>query len=967
MILSRVRILPQQRYDLEDFYAQQSAGRTDSKLWTKQFLTDKNSILKGFVVTGIGFNQATVVVSDSTLIIPENTADFSWFTVAPGSSNLTIPDSALVDGSRNYVELKLATETGTPIVKSFWDPSANGGAGAEFNQLIDTMFDLDAQVEVSTGGFSGSPDRLPLAIIDVDNSGVIKVILDRRDLFFRLSNPSDIDEGFTWASQTEPGYNMTLSGVTGTFTPGELLQIGSVTAQLVSGTTSPLIFNCPDGISFSSGDFVTGLSSGATGTVNSIYESFSGADKDIDNVQESLKALMTEIRALKGTRFWFENSITSTTGAFRFLNAILVQNSAGAKIKWTGTNLSITDDSGSPGASDVVGKLRIFGSSQELDICRESIAVNDNEVVYIEVPTSGNKTFDGAEYKVTSLSSFIRNDSNFWIAYRKGAKIYVNGLGELEPGESEEIGDNIPQEIIDSISVGNSLYLTSDDNVEWSGTQLAFAEPIVLEYLNPKSGVLTTHTIPTSESPISISDGDSIYVMVDRTVASETLTVYKNSVTPISGQDKVSKEAIVLFRRLDNPATASKELYLPFSKQFMSEGQVSRLGASGSGSGAGGFKITAYDPTSTALPTGAGVTTDGVTLANGALVLFSNLSVDNNRVYRLSGVGTSIAWAPVRAFQNGSYTPFDGDRVLILEGTLFSDQTAIYNGTEFKINDVVRYFNGTDYWQQESLKNTTLLDAQGSLTNVFSVVAAGSENMIVEFSLVRGSTKEIGSLFITHDGINTSLTKTSTLVGGAPGIDFDADIDSGNLRVRYQSTATGDDADFKFIIKRWSDSPGGPSGVPSYASVGGSSTTAGGLNKQVQFNNAGLLAGDASFEWDNTSKTLSLGDLDIQAITGPITLNDNQVIPATFLSLDASLFKHAVVEYSANMNGVFRTGRLLMVCDGSVAFATDDFVETGSSGINLSATLSAGNILFQYTTALTGVSGELKLSIRKWL
>lgn len=358
MILSRVRILPQQRYDLEDLYAQQSAGRTDAKLWTKEFLTDENSILKGFSVTGIGFNQATIVVANSTLVIPENTSDFSWFTIAPGSSNIVIPDSELVDNTRNYVEINLATETNTPVVKSFWDPSANSGVGAEFNQLIDTTFDLDIEVDVSTGGFSGSPDKLPLAIIDVDAAGLIKIILDRRDLFFKLGTPADPTEGFAWSSQIEPGYNMVLSGVAGTFTPGESITIGAVTATLVSGTTSPLVFNLPDGINFSIGDAVTGISSGATGTVISIAESFVGADKDIGNQREANRALQTEIRAIKGTDFWFEDAGTSLLENAADITAEAVARAAADVVLQNDIDTKITGV-----ASSVDSEIVLFSST----------------------------------------------------------------------------------------------------------------------------------------------------------------------------------------------------------------------------------------------------------------------------------------------------------------------------------------------------------------------------------------------------------------------------------------------------------------------------------------------------------------------------------------------------------------------------------------------------------------------------
>lgn len=834
MILSRIRLLPQIRFDLEDFNAQQAGVRTDAKLWVKQFLTDQNSILKGFVVTGIGFNQATVVIQDSTLVIPENTSDFSWYNAEPGAPNITVPDSALVDGSRNYLELRLVTETNTSLVKSFWDPSANSGNGSEFNQQIDTMIDLQVEVISSTGGFSGDPDRIPLSIVDVDNSGVIKVILDRRELFFRNGNPSDIDSGFSWGSQIEPGYNLVLSGVTGTFQPGEPIQIGAVTATLLSGTTSPLIFNCPDGISFANGDPVTGLTSGATGTVNSIYEAFSGADKDIDNQNEMNKALMTELRAIKGTRFWFEDAGPSISGLHK------------------------------------------------------------------------------------------------------------------------------------SMLFGRFLFVGSDDNLEWSGTDLSFPEDIVLRRVNPETDVVTEHTILASNSPVAMADGEFLYVLLSKSAATENLTLYNSGADPISEQDLLIKEGVILFRRMDNALTGSNELYLPFNKQFVTEGQVFRLGASGSG-GAGGFKVSVHDPVNTTLPAGSSVTIDGVILVNGDLVLFTNLSSNNNRVYKVSGVGTSLVWTQVRAFENGSFIPTDGDRVIIKSGTIFADQTALWTGTRFTINDVVRHFNGVDYWQEESLKATSLLDAQAAFANVFSVTATGSENMIVDFSLIRGITKEIGALYLTHDGVNVSVSRVGSNIGGSNGIEFEADISAGNLRLRYKSTSIGLAASLKFIIKRWSDASGGPSGVPSYVTSGGSPINAAGSNKEIQFNNGGLLGADSSFTFDTASKTFKLGSTEIQGVNALITLNDNQVAPATFLSLDVLVYKHAVIEYSASINGKFRTGRLLVASDGTIAVASDDYVETSILGLTISSIISGGYIMLQYTTGSTGMTGELKFNIRKWI
>lgn len=452
-ILSRPKISPQQRLDLEDWDALLSSLRTDAKLWTKQFLSSKNLILKGFNVSGVGFNAATIAMADATLILPQNTSDFSYFTAAPAEPNITISDAELTDGVRNYVELSLATQDGVPLSKAFWDPNANSGEGLEFTQIVNTITDIALNVEVSIGGFSGDPDKIPLAIIDTDGTGAIKVILDRRELFGRLSTPSDIDNDYTWGAKQEPVYTMQLTGVTGTFEADEEISIGGETATVVTGGTTNITFEAPSGITFGNGDAVTGANSGATGTIDTVAESFTGVDKNLGDLEEVIKALMTEIKNLKGTRFWWQDPESSLVTLASFVDSVMVQEVLGAKWSWDGSELSITDDDGSPADADHLASLRQFGKFRDLEFTRQdgtggstTITVGEEQVVFIEVPTSGDRTYSGVgasntNYQVVDRADFVSNNENYWIAYRENGLLYVRGVGELEAGEDAPISD----------------------------------------------------------------------------------------------------------------------------------------------------------------------------------------------------------------------------------------------------------------------------------------------------------------------------------------------------------------------------------------------------------------------------------------------------------------------------------------------------------------------------------------------
>src|SRR5690606_21007380 len=141
--------------------------------------------------------------------------------------------------------------------------------------------------------------------------------------------------------------------------------------------------------------------------------------------------------------------------------------------------------------------------------------------------------------------------------------------------------------------------------------------------------------------------------------------------------------------------------------------------------------------------------------------------------------------------------------------TGFQEQLAVFDGTSWKVNEVVRYFNGADYWEQSAIYSTTLTN--NSIGNIFSVTATGSENMVVDYSIIRGSNTETGRILMTSDGSTVRIAPTAAFIGDV-GTTFDADIDSGNIRLRYSTDNSGSDATMKFSVKRWSNAPGGPAG-----------------------------------------------------------------------------------------------------------------------------------------------------------
>lgn len=102
---------------------------------------------------------------------------------------------------------------------------------------------------------------------------------------------------------------------------------------------------------------------------------------------------------------------------------------------------------------------------------------------------------------------------------------------------------------------------------------------------------------------------------------------------------------------------------------------------------------------------------------------------------------------------------------------------------------------------QDPLKESTLLD--NSTGDVFVLLLANS-NIIVDYSIVRGTGKETGQLIMSSDGTNVQVSGNSSAVVDC-GVSFSGDINAGNIRLRYTTTSTGSNATMRYSTKRWGD------------------------------------------------------------------------------------------------------------------------------------------------------------------
>jgi hypothetical protein len=448
-----------------------------------------------------------------------------------------------------------------------------------------------------------------------------------------------------------------------------------------------------------------------------------------------------------------------------------------------------------------------------------------------------------------------------------------------------------------------------------------------------------------------------IYIIKD--VGGQSSQLNKNIIVTPSGGDTIDDDADYTIRQ-DYEGIILQDILA--GKWYI----VTKTSASGSGT----VLVDLYDPINTVLPSGPSATIDGVSVANNDLVFFTNLSVGNEQIYQVSGVGVALAWTPLAKFADGQFTPAAGETVRVTQGTLFENQLILKTDAgEFLANDTVRYFDGdkgTDFWELSSIKTTTLLD-NTTAGEIFSVTAAGSENMIISYSVVRGAgQKETGEIYITTDGTTAQLAVANAYMSSV-GVTFTAAIVTGDLKLRYDTTSTGTDATMKYFLKRWSDSPGGPSGPANYTGGGGSPVSAAGTTYDVQYKGSGgNLDADPSFKWNPSEQAIDLNGLLIGKLQGPSVLLDNQASPVTIFSYPIAN-KWAIVEYSLSRDVDTQVGRLLVTNNGVIASLADDSVGTILSlGVTFSADISGGNVRIRYTSTATGFNSSFKYSYRRW-
>jgi hypothetical protein len=203
---TKLLMYAQERYDLPDKVTSQDLIETDFQLMNRGLITNNYPfIVKGFTVNHVTPPSLNISINPVGSVLVDGGNDGSMYYGPAGTALLT---DVAVDGTTTYFWLETTTLDGVPATRTFWDPAALDGAGAEFNQIVNTERELIVTLNKNTIGFPVAGTTIPICRTTAVGGNITNFV-DCRPMLFRLGQGGatpDLDYVYPWASgRTEPG------------------------------------------------------------------------------------------------------------------------------------------------------------------------------------------------------------------------------------------------------------------------------------------------------------------------------------------------------------------------------------------------------------------------------------------------------------------------------------------------------------------------------------------------------------------------------------------------------------------------------------------------------------------------------------------------------------------------------------------------------------------------------------------
>ena len=264
----RQNFASQERIDCPAMRSIESAVSSDFDTLFQSWVTGTSQgyVVRGFniVMTNAIGNAASSLqlqVDPGALMHIAASQSGTEYLVASGTPNQVLNSvtntnvtGSFTPNSINYVTVDYTRflDPSTNVQAYFWDPSSN----TEYTQVVPAAQIMTFVFNIST--ITPAPNQLPLVIIETDSSNLVVSVTDARWLFCSLG---------TGGLSPNPFYNYP-------WTQGR--------------TLNPI-----------------------TSTSDSLNP-FTGGDKSIGSLKELLNAIMSTIKEIKGTTYWFSESSSGT-------------------------------------------------------------------------------------------------------------------------------------------------------------------------------------------------------------------------------------------------------------------------------------------------------------------------------------------------------------------------------------------------------------------------------------------------------------------------------------------------------------------------------------------------------------------------------------------------------------------------------------------------------------------------------
>jgi hypothetical protein len=355
----------------------------------------------------------------------------------------------------------------------------------------------------------------------------------------------------------------------------------------------------------------------------------------------------------------------------------------------------------------------------------ESASLTSNTVTFTgdadKIPLAIVTTSGGAITGITDARSFFFNLSTDWNFGVSRTDKTIGSVKEAYDAITTSIKElkgtsdwyDVPWATLTELKEYNNMFISGGGTIGWespTANTLSWSSAFSIEIADRPNA----YTI--NAGSVTLTNGQAMYVVIPQTTPAATLTpvVSLLSDVPIDPKSSGWQRGIqvLFFRRgttvygmmdipdlnsgetanigIDLPLTirtrlgiTSESTYEAYTSAALSTGYIATADSYAAAISklterAPAIKVDHIDLTATTLPTGSSYSIDGVSVVNNDIVLFASSAL--NTLRKVTGVGSSLVWTAVSAF-NGSSTPTTGDWVSV------TDSATSYLKTSWRYRD----------------------------------------------------------------------------------------------------------------------------------------------------------------------------------------------------------------------------------------------------------------------------------------